>query len=99
MAWKTEEDFSADRFEPEVGDVLEGEVVAVPYHNDFEKHYLVIEDKDGNEWVTKVCGRLDFQIKKMKIEEGDIVRLTYNGQDNDYNAHDYVLEVWEEDEE
>lgn len=99
MAWKTQDDFQADVFDPQVGDVLEGTVVGVPYHDEWEKYYLVIEDDKGQEWLTKICGRLDFQIRKMKIKVGDVVRLTYNGQDNEYNAHDYVLEVWEDDTE
>lgn len=97
MAWKGQDDFKAEVYDPEPGDILEGTVVNVPFHEEWEKYYLVIEDDNGQEWITRCTGRLDFQIKRMKIKNGDVVRLTYNGQDNEYNAHDYVLEVWEED--
>lgn len=97
MAWKSQEDFKSEIYDPQPGDVLEGTVTNVPFHEEWEKYSLIIEDEDGQEWMTRTCGRLDFQIRRMKIKEGDVVKLTYNGQDNEFNAHDYVLEVWEED--
>lgn len=103
MAWKNEDDFEFEQLEsefwnPEKGDTLEGEVVVVK-KGTYEKLFLVIEDDDGDTWLTNQCAGLDFQIKKMKIEEGDIVRLTYNGRKGDNDAHDYKLEVWEEDDD
>lgn len=98
MAWKSEEDYNLESefWNPEEGDVLEGDVLLVKKGN-YEKLFMIIEDEDGNSWITTQCARLDFQIKKMKIEEGDIVKLTYNGRVGENDAHDYKLEVWEED--
>ena len=99
MAWKSEEDYNLESefWNPEEGDVLEGDVLLVKKGN-YEKLFMIIEDEDGNSWITTQCARLDFQIKKMKIEEGDIVKLTYNGRVGENDAHDYKLEVWEEDQ-
>lgn len=106
MAWKTEQDFEFDNnddmefWNPEAGDSLEGTVKINPKKGAYEKYYLVIEDEDGNTWATTQCARLDFQIKKMKIKEGDYVLIEYNGRLEENNAHDYTLyvDVEEEDE-
>ena len=97
MAWKSEEDFEFEQSEsqfwnPEPGDSLEGTVKRVQ-KGAYEKYFLIIEDSEGETWLTTQCARLDFQIKKMKIEEGDYVWLEYNGQIEENNAHDYKLMV------
>ena len=98
MAWKTESDFDVEYQNFEVGDVVEGEVTAIPYKEDYDLCSIIIQDEDDNVWFPHFCARLNFQIQKMKVQEGDIVKLTYNGQDKENNAHLYVLEVWEEEE-
>ena len=98
MAWKSEEDYEfesqndSEFWNPEIGDSLEGTVKRVQ-KGQYEKYFLIIEDADGNSWITTQCARLDFQIKKMKIEAGDYVLIEYNGQLEDNNAHDYKLMV------
>lgn len=94
MAWTTEEDYEFESdgqfWNPETGDQLIGTVQKVE-KGTYEKYYMVIEDDDGNTWITTQCARLDYQIKKMKIEVGDYVLLEYNGQRVEDNAHDYKL--------
>lgn len=99
MAWKTEDDYEFENngnelefWNPEKGDSLEGTVRSVK-KGQYEKYFLVVEDEDGNVWATTQCARLDYQIKKMKIEEDDYVLIEYNGQRSDDNAHDYKLYV------
>ena len=96
MAWTSEEDyeFSNDNelefWNREAGDQLIGTVKNVK-KGQYEKYFLVIEDDEGNTWATTQCARLDYQIKKMKIEVDDYVLLEYNGQRAEDNAHDYKL--------
>lgn len=100
MAWKTEDDYEFENsndlefWNPEAGDSLEGTVKTEPKKGSYEKYYLIIEDDEGNTWATTQCARLDYQIKKMKIQEGEYVLIEYNGQIEDQNnAHDYKLYV------
>lgn len=96
MAWTSEEDYSFENdneltfWNPEAGDQLIGTVKNVK-KGQYEKYFLVIEDEEGTVWATTQCARLDYQIKKMKIEEGDYVLVEYNGQRAEDNAHDYKL--------
>lgn len=100
MAWKNEDDFrmETEGWQPEVGDILEGEVRVVGVGN-YDKHYLLIEDEDGKGWYTRECANLEYQIRVMKIEEGDLVRITYNGINEENGAYLFKLEVWEDEEE
>lgn len=96
MGWKSEEDFEFDNdltfWNPEEGDSLEGTVKKVQ-KGTYEKYFLVVEDSQGNTWATTQCARLDYQIKKMKIDVDDYVLIEYNGQLPENNAHDYKLYV------
>lgn len=97
MSWKSEEDFEFDNdltfWNPEVGDSIEGTVKKVQ-KGTYEKYFLIIEDGNGDTWATTQCARLDYQIKKMKIDVDDYVLIEYNGQiPENNNAHDYKLYV------
>lgn len=81
---------------PEKGDTLQGTVQAVA-KGKFKKLFLVIEDDEGKEWITTQCTSLHKQIKKLSIEEDDVVHITYNGRaDDEYQSHDYKLLKWVE---
>ena len=99
MAWKSEEDYKieTEAWQPEVDDVLEGEVLKVGVGN-YDKHYMLIES-EGKGYYTRECANLEYQIKVMKIEEGDLVRITYLGINEDNGAYLYKLQVWEDEEE
>ena len=89
-------DSEAEFWNPEKGDTLQGTVQAVA-KGKFKKLFLVLEDDEGKEWITTQCASLDKQIKKLGIEEDDIVHLTYNGRlDDEYHSHDYKLLKWVE---
>ena len=98
MSWQSEEDFEFESnneltfWNPEPEEQLIGTVKNVK-KGQYEKYFLVIEDDEGTVWATTQCARLDYQIKKMKIEEGDYVLVEYNGQRAEDNAHDYKLFV------
>lgn len=98
MSWQSEEDFEFESqneltfWNPEPEEQLIGTVKNVK-KGQYEKYFLVIEDDEGTVWATTQCARLDYQIKKMKIEEGDYVLVEYHGQRAEDNAYDYKLYV------
>lgn len=108
MAWKklTEEELNgkkdfennAEFFNPEKGDILTGTVKVVTTGK-YEKLFLVIEDDEGDEWITTQCASLDKQIKKLEIEEADVVNITYNGRaEDEFASHQYEVMKWVDDE-
>lgn len=92
------EEKEAEFFEPEANDEIEGVVIAKK-EGTYGKFFLVIEEDEGDRWITTQCGSLHRQILKGKVEEGDYVKVVYKGRKNDeFNSHDYELYIWEEDE-
>lgn len=80
----------AEWWEPEINDMLIGEIQRVP-KGKFKK-FLIIQDSAGTDWMTKQCASIDFKISNMKLQEGDIVKLIYQGQDaENNNAHLYKI--------
>jgi len=105
MAWEemseeeinSQKEFESEFWNPEKGDVLEGDVVLIK-KGQYGKLFMIIIDDDDNSWITTQCANLDKQIRGLKIEEGDTVHLTYNGRrDDEYQSHDYKLLKWVED--
>lgn len=109
MAWKdsgvSEEDIGngeGDFWEPDVNDVLEGDVIEEPKEGKYDKLFLKVRDSAGNVWITSQHGHLALQIKKLKIVQGDRVRIKYLGEgeppeDPTYSAPQlYKLQKWEE---
>lgn len=109
MAWKTltEEEMNekpnfennAEFWNPEKDDELQGTVKYVG-EGKYKKLFMVIEDDEGQEWLTTQCASLDKQIKKLGIEEANIVNILYKGRaEDEYESHIYILRLWEEDKE
>lgn len=100
MAWTTVKDLNeTDKYEgtiykPEVGDILEGEVVSVK-PGVFKKLFLKIKDEDERLWITIQCGSIHNQIRKLAIKEGDRVQVEYGGLIN--KRHHYILRKWTEE--
>ena len=79
------------RYNPnlKIGDEIEGVVIAKK-EGTYGKFFLVIEEDEGDRWITTQCGSLHRQILKGRVEEGDYVKVVYNGRKNDENnSHDY----------
>lgn len=106
MAWKgidsEENDYKNDAvfWEPEPKDTLEGTVKKIK-KGQFNL-FMVVEDDEGATWFTPQHAQLVRQIKKLSIEEGDLVHITFLGEgeqpdDPNYSAPKlYKLLKWEE---
>lgn len=91
--WISEDEYENESnfWEPEDGDELIGTVQRVPT-GAYGKKYLIIDDAGGNTWITTQCAAIDYKISKMKIVEDDIVKLIYQGRDEENNnAHLYKM--------
>lgn len=105
MAWdEAPEAGEAEFWDPKIDEVLQGEVTARK-KGKFDT-FIYIEDDDGQEWKTPQHAQLARKIRRMKIEEGDIVRITYLGEKapkgdnkNMSPTKQYKLEVWSDDDE
>ena len=112
MSWKdsgiTKDDTGNDEYEgnfwePIIDDVLQGDVIEEPKKGKYNKLFLKVKDSEGTIWLSSQHAHLDKQIKKLKITQGDIVRITYLGQaeqepDSDYSPpHLYKLQKWMDD--
>ena len=107
MAWKSlteeeiseKEEFDGEFWEPEKDDTLQGTVQLVK-KGKYNKYFLIVQDEVGDEWITTQCATLHKQIKKLEIQEEDIVHLTYNGRaDDEYQTHLYLLQKWIDEED
>lgn len=99
MEWEEVEDNGYENFEsefwnPEKGDEIEGEVVAVS-KGEFGKWFMVIETEDVT-YITTQCAKLSRLIKSRDIEPGDYVKVVYEGKvqtESGFESHDYRLYV------
>ena len=99
MEWEEVEDNGYEEFEsefwnPEAGEEIEGEVVAVK-KGESGKWFLVLETEDTT-YITTQCAKLSRLIRARDIEEGDYVKLVYNGKkptEGGFESHDYQLFV------
>lgn len=92
------EEKESEFWNPNKGDELQGTVVAVK-EGSYGKLFLVIEDDEGNTFITTQCGSLHKLIESSDLDVGDYVKVVYNGRKNDeYRTHDYGLFVWVDDE-
>lgn len=109
MAWKDsgigEDDIGngeGDFWEPDVNDVLEGDVIEEPKKGQYNKLFLKVRDSAGGIWITSQHSHLHMQIKQLEIAQGDKVRITYLGygrepEDPQYSAPQlYKLQKWED---
>ena len=110
MAWKETNidmdengEFEGEFWEPDVNDTLEGTLAEEPKKGKYNKLFLKVRDSEGTIWITSQHAHLDKQIKKLKVVEGDEVRVTYLGmgeqqEDSEYSAPNlYKLQVWRDD--
>ena len=105
MQWEEIEDSGYEEFEsefwnPQEGEEIEGEVVAVQ-KGQYGKWFLVIETEETT-YITTQCAKLSRLIRARDIEEGDYVKLIYNGKvvlDSGFESHDYQLFVAVADED
>jgi hypothetical protein len=96
-------EYEGNFWEPILGDVLQGDIIEEPKKGKYNKLFLKVQDSEGTIWITSQHAHLDKQIQKLKIVQGDIVRIKYLGQgeqqpDSEYSApHLYKMEKWEEE--
>ena len=99
MEWEEVEDngygdFDSEFWNPEIGDEIEGEVVAVS-KGEFGKWFLVVETEDVT-YITTQCAKLSRLIRARDIEPGDYVKIEYKGKvqtEGGFESHDYRLYV------
>lgn len=84
---------------PEKGEELIGEVVAVK-EGQYGKKFLVIETEEDGVFITTQCGSLHNLINRSGVEIGDYVKVVYEGRATDeYRTHRYKLFIWQDDNE
>lgn len=82
---------------PIEGDILEGVIEGV-YIGTFRR-FLKVTDYNDVLWSLKECASIDKQIDALNLVVGDKVRITYNGQGEDYlTAHDYKIEKFQDNQ-
>lgn len=84
-------------YDPVEGESIEGIVEGV-YEGIF-RPFLKITDEDGQLWSIKQCTSVVKQIEALNLEKGDVVKITYKGQGEDYlTAHEYLVEKFEDNQ-